>query len=107
MAWCGHCVSETADEQKLVRESHGRIRVVQLVVQDEYGSAPTHALLERWVRDRRSALPTGIEQSGVLAKRFSRAATFLLVDLRDHRRVLFVGEGPRGFEAATAQAQAG
>lgn len=59
------------------------------------------------MRDRRSALPTGIDSSGAVTARFSRAATFLLIDLRDHRRVIFVGEGPKGFDEARRRARAG
>jgi hypothetical protein len=105
MAWCGHCIQETAAEMKMVEAAPRDLRIVQVLVQDEYGDPAKLELLERWVRLRRSKLPTGIDVSGGLGRKFPSAATFILVDVRDHRRVRYVGSGPKGF--AQAQERAG
>ncbi len=104
MAWCGHCIQETDAELKMVERAGHALGIIQVLVQDEYGDPAKQDLVQRWITMRRSTLPTGTDVTGALGRRFPSAATFILVDLADHRRIRYVGAGPKGFEEAKARA---
>lgn len=104
MAWCGHCIQETDAERKMLERAGAALGIIQVLVQDEYGEPANQELVERWLTMRRSTLATGTDVTGALGRKFPSAATFILVDLADHRRIRYVGAGPKGFEEAKARA---
>ncbi len=95
---CHHCATETQEEKALVRDTHGAVRVVQVLAQNLFSDPPTYRDLASWTALRESALPIGIDVDGELVREHGRSAYFMLVRTQDHR-VVSAGEGRDAFRA--------
>lgn len=95
--WCKYCWEETSDQIAWTKHYGGRFVSMQVMVEDRDGRPADRSLLDRWIKNHKSALPTVLEPEATLFARFGKSATYLLLDPRDGMRVLTVGAGPPQF----------
>ncbi|NOU30843.1 MAG: hypothetical protein HOO96_23335 [Polyangiaceae bacterium] len=106
-AWCQFCATETDVEASWVKASRGRVRAVQVLVENVEGRAPTQADLWRWI-DRghaqpQSTVPAAIDASG-LFRAGIQEPSFLLLDVRGELRIVGREVGPGGLAKLRARA---
>jgi hypothetical protein len=99
-AWCQFCATETEIEASWVTSASGTVRVMQVLVENATGDAPTQDDLWSWMARSHSLaqgpLPTGIERQPHLRK-LVKEPTFFLVEAKPPVRIIRRETGPRGF----------
>ncbi len=108
-AWCQFCATETDVEASWVTASRGRVRAIQVLVENVEGHAPTQSDLWSWI-DRGHAQPQSTVPAAIDARGLFRAGflepSFLLLDVRDDLRIVGREAGPGGLAKLRARASA-
>lgn len=95
--WCEWCWAEAKEQIRWYRGYGGRLRVLQVYVDDLRGQRADRADLDFWIEQNASFLAVGLESGETLYAKFGKNATYLLVDLKNGRTIVDVGAGPPAF----------
>lgn len=95
--WCEWCWEEAKEQIRWYRGYGGRLRVLQVYVDDLRGVRADRADVDFWIEHNASFLPVGLEPQETLFANFGKNATYLLIDVKNGRTILDVGGGPPAF----------
>jgi hypothetical protein len=95
--WCEWCWAEAKEQMRWYRGYAGKLRVVQVYVDDLKGQRADRSDLEFWIEQNRSFLPAGLESAETLYAKFGKNATYLLIDIKNGWKIVDVGGGPPAF----------
>lgn len=100
--WCEWCWVEAKEQMRWYRGYGGRLRIVQVYVDDLRGDRADRADLEFWIAQNKSFIPAGLEGEETLFAKFGKNATYLLIDVKNRRTIVDVGGGPPAFRRMEA-----
>lgn len=95
--WCEWCWEEAKEQIRWYRGYGGRLRVLQVYVDDLRGVRADRSDVDFWIEHNASFLPVGVEPKETLFAKFGKNATYLLIDVKNGRTILDVGAGPPAF----------
>lgn len=96
--WCEWCWIEAKQQMTWLDGYGGKLRALQVYVDDLRGERADRGDLQFWVTQNKSFVPAGLEREDTLLAKFGKNATYLLVDVKRSMTIVAVGAGPPAFE---------